>query len=161
MRIVWTLVLSLLCIGIAPPASAQIACRDSVYALVSDGTMQVFHEGATYNCCPTFAYEVELSGDQIQIYETEVESLCDCICCMDLDVTVESVPPGEYTVEFHWFDYETQGSRVWELVVSVGDAGQGGDPVVARFGKSDCYDPAAGVAEDAADTWTMIKALYR
>jgi hypothetical protein len=45
---------------------------------------------------------------------------CDCICCYDVQSTIEGLVPGEYTVEYRWFDYETGQERCYADVVVVG-----------------------------------------
>lgn len=146
----------------AVPARAQDACEDSIYATVEGSTIDVFHDGATYNCCPTFGYTVDQIGDRIIVREVEVEGLCDCICCMDLSVAIEDVAPGEYTIEFHWFEYGLWEWWVWEIPVTVPDVGQGaGDPSVLAFQKSECYTHTAVFQAKPLKSWGMIKAMYR
>ncbi len=144
------------------PAQAEGACVDTLYAAAEGTTIRVYHDGATYNCCPVFGYEVDVVADRIVIRELEIESWCNCICCMDLDVVVEDVPPGSFTVEFHWFDYETAEWQAWELDVSVEDLGQGAiEPALGVSRNSECYDPTTGVGQHSPETWTMIKIRYR
>jgi hypothetical protein len=52
---------------------------------------------------------------------TEVLTMpCDCQCCYEVEATVVDLAPGEYTVEFCWYDYETAGERCYveDIVIS-------------------------------------------
>jgi hypothetical protein len=151
---------------LAFPAVAQFPdCEDFVYALVVDGQVQVFHEGAVYNCCPErFDYAVDVVGSTILVTETEIEGEpCDCDCCFDLKVTILDLAPGTYDLNFSWYDYYVWEWAVWLLEVTVPDLGQPGDPVVGDVLKSDCYWNTTGVGEPGyrVETWGLIKALYR
>ncbi|MCK4546457.1 MAG: hypothetical protein KAW17_03355 [Candidatus Eisenbacteria sp.] len=143
-------------------AQAQFDCSDSVFAYVDGGSIRVVHMGALYNCCPTrFDYDVTVEEEQITVVEVEIlENPCYCICCMDLATAIEDVPPGEYVLDFHWYEYETYEWRVWYLDVSVPDVGQMGDYFVAWSNHSDCYG-TTGISDEDPPTWGMIKEMYR
>ena len=54
----------------------------------------------------------------LKLYElyrlTEEEILtmpCYCICCYNVEATVVDLIPGPYTVEYCWYDYETDGEK--------------------------------------------------
>lgn len=147
------------------PAWAQDSCQDSVFAVVEGNSVTVYHTGALYNCCPTrFDYDVDLVDEYILIVENEVLwNPCYCICCTDLTLDIDHVPPGEYTLEFHWLDYET---GVWLVeilpVVVPGGVPDPGEPIVAGSSFSGCYGGSSDVEEqELTSTWGTIKALYR
>jgi hypothetical protein len=142
------------------PAEAQQECVDNVYAAVEGSTIRVFHDGATYNCCPVFDYALSSVGERITVHECEIEAACDCECCMDLEVTIADVPPGDYIIEFHWFEYDSSEWVMVELEVSIG-GDQGNVPVLANFSHSDCYDPATATPDEPATSWSVLKAIYR
>jgi len=144
-------------------AAAWPPCDDFVWAEVENGTVTVHHDGAFYNCCTDgFDYEVSLAGAVIRITETEIlTNPCYCLCCMDNFVDIDDVAPGEYTIVFAWYDYETDAWVEWSLGIVVPDAGQSGGAALASSGTSGCYDPtgaSGGEAERA--TWGSVKARY-
>jgi len=160
----WIVAAGLLFIFVQP-AWAQESCQDSVFAVVEGNSITVYHTGALYNCCPTrFDYDVHLVDEYILIVENEILwNPCYCICCMDLTLEMDHVPPGEYTLEFHWYDYETE---VWLVeifpVVVPGGVPDPGEPIVVYSSHSGCYDEMSDVEEqEPTTTWGTIKALYR
>ncbi|MCK4414801.1 MAG: hypothetical protein KAY32_14800 [Candidatus Eisenbacteria sp.] len=158
----------------AAPAHAQdfdLWCweADEVHARVEGATIAVFHDATVYNCCPDpFEYEIVLEENVIRVREVEVLSNpCYCICCFDLAVTIEDVPPGDYTLEFTWYDYEERDWLVRLLDVSVPDAGQADLPAVGETYSSGCIEAqsvpdSAGPNEDdqRSPTWGRIKSLF-
>ncbi len=173
MKSLFRAVILIILLALAGTGFAQpVDCEDEVYAVVDGGTVTVFHDGAVYNCCPDpFEYTVEVAGDQILVVETEVLSNpCFCICCFDLFVEIEDVAPGDYTLTFTWYDYETMEWLDWILPVSVPDAGQGSEARVAATYLSDCYADPTGVPGDDGPgnqpplkpgSWGDVKALFR
>ena len=149
----------------ASPAWGQETCTDSVYAAVDGNRIRVVHTGALYNCCPTrFDYDVSVQDNAFLVVESEIlENPCYCICCIDLEMEIEDAPPGEYTLLFVWYDYDTQMWRDWMLEIDVPDVGQGtADPVVASAYFSDCYGSMSGVTpESPGISWSAIKETYR
>ena len=103
---------------LSPPCAG-----DDAFELVVEGDrLTVTHLDATYNCCPD-DIEVSLAVDEWLLVLTETEILvtpCDCMCCYEVESTVESLAPGEYTVEYNWFDYETGQERCYTDVVVIG-----------------------------------------
>jgi hypothetical protein len=82
------------------------------------GTLHVLHENATYNCCvDEIVISAGLNGNVLTLVEGEMLTIpCDCECCCDTQAEVVCLPPGTYTVEFHWFDPDT---GQWECYVEV------------------------------------------
>jgi hypothetical protein len=146
------------------PASAQCEPDDQFAVFIVDGMVTVIHEHAEYNCCMDGCeYAVELAGDIIDVVETEVVSLpCWCLCCFWLQVQIADVPPGDYTVRFHWCEgYDDW--QVADLPIVVPDNGQGDEPSIAACERSDCYSGSTAVPPDAPlpTTWAQLKAGYR
>jgi hypothetical protein len=145
------------------PVAAWPPCDDFIWAEVENSTVTIHHDGALYNCCTDgFDYAVSQQGAVIQVVETEIlTNPCYCVCCMDNFVIIEGIAPGEYTVLFTWYDYETDDWLEWPLEIFVPDVGQGGSATLARSGSSGCYDPttAQGGGTESA-TWGRVKARY-
>lgn len=142
-------------------------------------SLHVLHENATYNCCPDDIV-ISLFADGNLLVLTEEEVLpdpCYCICCYDVEATMVDLAPGEYVVEFWWYDYEMHDYRCYvdEIVIPGGgpqpdpdeppvtdDAGDSqsalvsfkpfSPPRVADYWHSDCletgYDPDWWPCED-------------
>ncbi|MBN2562383.1 MAG: hypothetical protein JXQ75_15775 [Phycisphaerae bacterium] len=88
--------------------------EDDVIELTVDGyALHVLHRNATYNCCPDdIVITLIVEGSLLRLTEEEIATEpCYCICCYDVEGTVLDLAPGEYTVEFCWFDYETEDER--------------------------------------------------
>ncbi|MHC4080516.1 MAG: hypothetical protein ACYS15_05645 [Planctomycetota bacterium] len=108
--------------GASPPCAAD----DSFAFVVEGDRLTITHFDATYNCCPD-DIEVVLEVGEWLLVLTETEILgmpCDCVCCFNVESAVEGLTPGEYTVEYTWWDYETGGERCYTDVVVIP-----GDPV--------------------------------
>jgi hypothetical protein len=142
---------------------------DEVHARVDEDALIIFHDAALYNCCPDpFDYTVSLEGSTIRVRESEVlTEPCYCICCFDLAVTIEGLPPGDYELEFSWYDYEGEAWLARWLEVAIPDAGQAHLPAVADRYNSGCL-AAQAVPETASPepddeeppSWGRIKALF-
>ncbi len=157
------------CVLMAAPAAGQWWCYegDRILAEVEGSTITVHHLAAFYNCCPDrFDYTVGLQGTVIDVTEDEVLTVpCTCLCCYNLMTEIEDVPPGEYTLNFHWYDYEHHQWETWPVLVIVPDVGQGGDPTIGSVLASDCLENAAlpdpGVEpQTRSSTWGAIKATF-
>ena len=86
---------------------------DEIEFTVEGTTLQVLHSNATYNCCPDdIAVSLSVEGTILRLTEEEIlTDPCYCTCCYEVEATVVDLAPGEYTVEFCWYDYETEGER--------------------------------------------------
>ncbi|UCC32531.1 MAG: hypothetical protein JSU86_09655 [Phycisphaerales bacterium] len=86
---------------------------DGIELSAEPGTLHVLHNNATYNCCPDdIVVLLSMEGNVIRLTEEEVLTLpCACLCCYNVEATVVDLPPGEYTVELCWYDYETFGQK--------------------------------------------------
>lgn len=98
-------------------------------------SLHVFHENATYNCClDDIVISLFADGNLLVLTEEEVlPDPCYCICCYDAEATVVDLAPGEYVVEFWWYDYEMDDYRCYveEVVIPGGGWPDGDDPPVA------------------------------
>jgi hypothetical protein len=96
--------------------------EDQIELTVEGGTLDVIHRNATYNCCPDdIVISLTVEGTWLRLTEEEILTMpCDCMCCYDVEATIVNLAPGEYTVEFCWFDYETGGEQCYteDIVVS-------------------------------------------
>ncbi len=62
--------------------------------------LTLHHINAGFNCCPDSLYcEVSLVEDTIIIEEFEKESLCNCNCLFDLNITLEGVDSKKYYIK--------------------------------------------------------------
>ncbi|MFH0982598.1 MAG: hypothetical protein V2A79_13830 [Planctomycetota bacterium] len=100
---------------------APCAQNDEIDLSVLGDTLHAIHKNATYNCClDDIVVDFSASGNLLHFSELEVFTTpCDCVCCYDVEATVVGLSPGTYTVEYHWYDYETGSARseVQEIIV--------------------------------------------
>ena len=160
----WGWMLAATCVLVTSSVAwAQYECTDEIYATVEGTTITIFHDGALYNCCPTdFVYDLTIEEQTIVVHEIEIlEEPCYCLCCIDLSVEIVNVPPGEYTAEFHWYDYETDGWLMWPLEITVGGEATPPEPGIGDTFFSDCYTADVEDEEDPSPSWGTIKARYR
>jgi len=94
---------------------------DEIILSVKGNTLHTRHENATYNCCPDdIVISAEVEENLILLTEEEIlTNPCDCICCYEANAIVADLAPGEYIVEFCWFDYQTGEERchIEEIVI--------------------------------------------
>jgi hypothetical protein len=72
------------------------------YTYDGEGTAQLKHVNAGFNCCPgQIVADISVEDNIITIVENEIyDSLgpCYCLCLFDVDMEILYLPPGEYTV---------------------------------------------------------------
>ncbi len=88
---------------------------DEIELATEPGTLHILHSNALYNCCPDDIV-ISVAVDENLIMLTEEEILldpCYCLCCYEVEGTVVDIPPGAYTVEFCWYDYDTDKVRCY------------------------------------------------
>ncbi len=106
--------------------------EDEIELTVEGDTLHVLHSNATYNCCPDeIVISFSMEKDLLLFTEEEILTIpCDCVCCYDVGATVVDLPPGTYTVEFCWFDYETGEITCFidEIVIPGGGGSPRSDP---------------------------------
>jgi len=79
---------------------------DRIEVTVEDCTLVVRHLNVVVNCCLEYKPKVETDGSTIRITEVDVGPPCDCICPFDLEITVEGLEPGRYTIVLKAFLHE-------------------------------------------------------
>jgi len=152
------------------PCSAQEQpCEDSIYAVVYDDVVTVYHLGAFYNCCATIEYSMTVAGDTIDLTESETFEFgpCYCLCCFDLSTDISGLAPGAYLVRVWGYEYaEPDLTLFGEVWVTVGGAGDGG--VIASTTQSGCYggDFSCGDCNGdehltVADATYLVSFIYR
>jgi hypothetical protein len=105
--------------------SDDMPCEeDDAFEFIVEGNgLCVSHLNATYNCCPD-DIEVSLVVEEWLLILTEEEVLvepCFCLCCYEVASTVEGLSPGEYAVEYWWYDYETGQEQCHVEIVVIPD----------------------------------------
>ncbi len=156
----------ILMLTLCTTAASANWCEDAdlIRVEVEGARVIVHHDAALYNCCPDpFAYDVQLAGGVMTMVETEVlTNPCFCICCFDLQATVEDVPAGDWVLVFEWYDYESAAWTSDTVSFTVPDVGQGDPPDLAGAERSECLvessvdDPAPPGIE-----WGRMKTYYR
>jgi len=94
---------------------------DEMEVLVEGNNIQVIHRNATYNCCPD-DIEVSLTseGEVLKTKEKEILRFpCDCLCCYDVESIVNAPVVGTYTLEYSWYDYETERSETDTEIIQI------------------------------------------
>jgi hypothetical protein len=74
--------------------------EECVQYTYKDGTMELKHIDAGFNCCPGSFDKVKISTDNniILLDETEVTGDCDCLCTFDVVYKIENLPAGIYEI---------------------------------------------------------------
>ena len=89
------------------------------------------HVNAGFNCCPgTITAEIAVTDRIISIIEREQEAGCLCLCLFDLDMEIDNLEPGEYTIRVVE-PYVEDGDESLEFVVQF-SAGTSGCYCVSR-----------------------------
>lgn len=174
MKITIVLAGALLVLGLSTvlqPVGAQYWCwdADNIYAQVVGSTVTFYHDAALYNCCPDrFDFEIDIAGGELIVEEYEIlSSPCYCICCYNVALEIEDVPPGDYTGVYHWYDYEIEEWRVWLLEILVPDVGQSGEPQISWVSTPECLESSSVPEQEPSGedpdsgTWGRLKTIYR
>jgi len=139
-------------------AGAVVAqeCDEEVLFEVYDGTIEIIHSQALYNCCCAIDFDVIQEGFAIDVAEwEELEGGgCDCLCCFDMRVAVAGLDPGDYTITI-WKHSEYGGTEMlgpWIVTVT----GTSLPSLTAEY--TPCVNTSAG---EFRETWGTIKALYQ
>ena len=82
---------------------------DLVVLTVEGDILHTDHQNAEYNCCfEDIVVSLTVEGDLIRLDEQELApDPCWCVCCNEIWATVEGLLPGIYTVDYCWFEYDT------------------------------------------------------
>jgi len=92
-------------------------CDEDEFEFTVEGnTLYVLHKNAEYNCCrDDIVVTLTMEGNVIGLEEEEIlTEPCWCICCYDVESTVEALASGMYTVNYCWFDYGVDEVRCHE-----------------------------------------------
>ena len=83
--------------------------EDQILLTAEPRRLHVLHRNAAYNCCPDdIVISLSVEGMTLRLREQEVlTTACHCLCCYEVEATVDALAPGVYTVEFCWYDYDT------------------------------------------------------
>jgi len=103
-------------------ASPNLDCIE--YQYDGNGTLQLTHVNAGFNCCPGIEIEFDISDFVITIDEIEVADSCFCLCLFDLDYQIDNLPPGVYTVSVNE-PYVTPEEEKLEFTVDLTGATSG------------------------------------
>jgi hypothetical protein len=100
--------------GCTDPGMACVE-EDETLMTVQEHTLDIVHNNVTYNCClDDIEVTLTVEGNVLHLDEVEIApNPCYCICCYGVGVTIFDLTPGEYTVEYCWFDYEYDEVRCY------------------------------------------------
>lgn len=148
---------SILLLVCAAATSAQV-CEERVSFDVREGTIEMVHDQAPYNCCAWIGFESYQEGQSIDIVEWErfePSGPCDCICCFDVRVLIGGLEPGEYEVTLtkHLEGEQVEVLGPWIVIVE----GTSDPMLIASY--LPCV--SASVHERLPTTWGVIKSRYR
>jgi hypothetical protein len=74
------------------------SCLNWTYSPTSR-TLDLIHENAGFNCCPkAINASVEIEGQIITVYETEIGPDCRCDCLYDLHIRIENLAADSYVI---------------------------------------------------------------
>ncbi|MBU1699735.1 MAG: hypothetical protein KJ970_19225 [Candidatus Eisenbacteria bacterium] len=154
--------------SVAAGAHDEFWCwdADEILAEIDGGRVTIQHLSDLINCCPDpITYDVSV-GDATIMVEEHSLSMCYCLCCFNLSVTLEEVPPGPWNLLYRWFDIEADDWTERVLQIDVPDVGQGYEPVVALQNTEGCLESASAPGEGQepepmSTRWGTIKAMYR
>ncbi|HOW25592.1 MAG TPA: FlgD immunoglobulin-like domain containing protein [Bacteroidales bacterium] len=122
--------------------------EDSIFAVVSNDTVTLWHISAYRNCSASYQMVVAVSDYKLTWLESDTGDMVHCDCYFDLSVTAGPLLPGAYSVDVYhterWeMDTLYDGSTSFVIEQSTGS---GAAEVIGSW-ISDCYD-LVGTAED-------------
>ncbi len=141
-------------------ASAQ-SCDEEVVFRALEGTIDIYHHEALFNCCAWIDVEVTQSYE-IDVIEWEQfeNGPCYCLCCFDVMATIGGLEPGEYLVRVWKALNNFDGTWTFELAAEETVVVDGLSPAYVQTGYIPCVESA--ILEDPAETtWGTIKGFYR
>lgn len=104
---------------ILSPVTVLAQGQDLFHAeVLVGGDLYVQHLNSFHNCCMPIAHETSVEG--FTIYITEIEpfiNACWCLCYFDVDLTIENLPPGLYTIEYTWDADEGISTEDWQIEI--------------------------------------------
>lgn len=91
------------CTSFQNPADAAGAAQSCVQYRYDANrrVLELTHENAGFNCCPDdIGADISVRGGLIVISEWERNAPCDCNCLYDIEMVIEDLQPGAYTLSF-------------------------------------------------------------
>lgn len=144
--------------------------QDEVWAEVLGEQVFIHHDAAVYNCCcGPFQYHVMWDSGDLVVLEEEVPPSCWCICCFDVTVVLDDLPPGPLTILFQWEDGESGELQEVELTVDMPSSIEPDDDLPDKAGVQDVFQtsclsypaPVPDEPDPRSRNWGTIKAWYR
>lgn len=91
-----------------------------IEAVARDTSVTVIHHQALYQCDAEILWELQVNGTELLLREVDKsDRVTNCMCPMDLSVTVDNLTPGlEYHIQI-WDEFETR--MYGEVRVVIGD----------------------------------------
>ena len=73
--------------------------QDSVLVTVKNAELNIFHWNVYENCCCNLEPELNIAGDTLFVYYTNVsKDFCFCMCFFKVNYTIKHLPYGDYTL---------------------------------------------------------------
>ncbi len=70
-----------------------------IYSYNGINKLLLTHVNAGFNCCPNSIYAtVNLDGNKLIINEGENANDCRCLCLYDIEIAINNISPGNYTI---------------------------------------------------------------
>ncbi|RKX26389.1 MAG: hypothetical protein DRP47_08265 [Candidatus Zixiibacteriota bacterium] len=92
-----------------------------VYEYDGEGTLQLTHFNAGFNCCTDLAADIDIDNNVITITETESGDYCHCLCLYNLEYSISNLSSGIYTVKFVEM-YLPQGDDTLQFTLNLSTA---------------------------------------
>ena len=73
--------------------------QDSVLVTAKNAELNIFHWNVYENCCCNLEPELNIAGDTLFVYYTNVsKDFCFCMCFFKVNYTIKHLPHGDYTL---------------------------------------------------------------
>ena len=73
--------------------------QDSVLVTAKNAELNIFHWNVYENCCCNLEPELNIAGDTLFVYYTNVsKDFCFCMCFFKVNYTIKHLPYGDYTL---------------------------------------------------------------
>ncbi|MDP2207600.1 MAG: T9SS type A sorting domain-containing protein [Bacteroidota bacterium] len=88
-------------------AGSVFAGQDSLFVEMKGDTVKIWNTDVTTNCCTDFQFDVTIIKDSITIVELDTaKDWCTCTCTFDLCTSITGLSPGTYYVSvFRYLPY--------------------------------------------------------
>jgi len=95
-----------------------------------EGTLELYHLNAGFNCCPKISCRITASGSTITVKEID-EGMCECLCLTDALFHVTGLSPGTYNIKFEE-PYVEPGDELLEFSITIDNEPSSGSFIVDR-----------------------------